>query len=166
MAQNAKSAGQTGTRKAFVIGVVAVAVLLVGGWIAWSMLNAFGMIDITASLSAPSHSVVGGASDVTLTVTNRGSDIRNLVINVNTEGRDNWFDHHAVTARGACVPNKSHGRFECGSIPKGVTRSFVIRSTATDAGTFDYIFNYEDDRGDRLNHSARMQNSWSEQVRT
>lgn len=135
-------------RRAWVAVGIIIAVIA-GLWAAWTAYMGFTQTtDVNTTLAATNHSVVGGNSSFTVTVTNTsGSDIKNFVIYVHPEGGDDWFRHHTVTSSGSCVADRSHGLFKCGPIAKGSTATFTIQGTAVDAGTFNYILNYADDRG-------------------
>ncbi len=145
--------------------VAALAVLGFGGLQVW---GATHMINIDTSVQATNHTVVGGASDLTVTVTNTGSDIKDFVMYARVEGADDWFKHHAVTDNGACSVNGSAGRFECGPIARGSTQVFTIHGRAIDAGAFHYVLTYADHRSDlplSLGTGwATRQNDWNEEV--
>ncbi len=147
------------------IVIAALAVVSFGGFQVWNFTH---VISIDTNVQATNHTVIGGESDLTVTVTNSGSDIKNLVIYANVEGADNWFKHHTVTDSGVCAVNQSVGRFECGSVARGATEVFTIRGKANDAGNFHYMVTYADDRGDLplglgIGWSPK-QNDWNEEV--
>ena len=145
------------------MGIVFVA----GSWAAWTAyMGLTHTFSVKTTLAATTQSVVGSTSSFTVTVTNTsGTDVKNFVIYVHPEGRDDWFKHHAVADSGVCVADPARGRFECGPIANGSTMTFTIQGTPTDAGTFYYALNYGDDRGGGDIASARgMWQEWTETI--
>ncbi len=90
----------------------------------------------TVTASATSSSVVGASASLVVSVTNTGPAIPHLGLVFMTA--DKWYEHHTVTAAGACVVSAGASAFDCGDLAAGAKASYVIAGVAKDTGTFHY----------------------------
>lgn len=90
----------------------------------------------TVVTSATRNSLVGAGAQLVVTVTNSGPLIPQLGLVFMTT--DRWYEHHTVTAEGACTIAADASAFDCGDLAAGATASFVFAGVAKDAGTFHY----------------------------
>lgn len=87
------------------------------------------------SLGASAHTWQGADDHVTLSITNRGRDILDLVVQAPA-----WIDEHglAMGSTRSCTPNLDTGEIDCGPVYAGQSQAVILRAYPANVGTFTY----------------------------
>jgi len=95
-------------------------------------------VPLTAAVQtvATQDVAVGGRAQLVVQVTNTGPPIPHLGLVFMTA--DKWYEHHTVSDLGGCAVAADASAFDCGDLGTGVSASFTIVGTATNAGSFHY----------------------------
>jgi len=111
--------------------VVVLAVVLVS-----ACLDTPPALTADVNVSASQTDAVGGRAQLVVNITNTGPAISH--IGLTFMSADKWYERHTVTDPSGCTITTDYSALDCGDLAAGVSATFSITGTATQAGTFHY----------------------------